>query len=108
MPFPTSWNVAIIENPVEFLAVKPMKTQTIWSPAPSADNAAFQMALKIQHPIETTGTNFPQERTQLIPPVGTIEQNDLIHSGMMFHQGQGRRFHCPREQSPLESRGESD
>ena len=70
--------MAVVENPVEFLAVKPMKTQTIWSSAPSADHAALQMALKIQHPIETPDTDFPQERTQLIPPVGTIEQNDLI------------------------------
>ena len=100
--------MAVVENPVEFLAVKPMKTQTIWSSAPSADHAAFQMALKIQHPIETPDTDFPQERTQLIPPVGTIEQNDLIHSGMMFHQGQRRRFHCPREQGLWKAAAESD
>jgi hypothetical protein len=51
-------NGAIIENPVEFLAVKAMEPQTIWRPAPSANNAAFQMALEIQHPIETAGVNF--------------------------------------------------
>jgi hypothetical protein len=44
-----SWNMVIIENPVELLAVKPVKAQAVWRPAPATDKTAFQVALKIQH-----------------------------------------------------------
>jgi hypothetical protein len=43
-----SWNMVIIENPVEFLAVKPVKAQPVSGPAPATDKAAFQVSLKIQ------------------------------------------------------------
>src|SRR5262245_3552011 len=38
---PYSWNMAVIENPVEFLGITPVKTQTVARPTPAADDAAF-------------------------------------------------------------------
>jgi hypothetical protein len=33
--------MAVIENPVEFLGITPVKTQTVARSAPAADDAAF-------------------------------------------------------------------
>src|SRR5918992_2517440 len=88
-------NVMIIEQAVQLFRVTSVKSQTMRRASPETDEAAFQMALKVQHEIETSPANSPQEWSELTPPARAIKHYDLVHRGVMFQKRQRRRFDRP-------------
>src|SRR5688500_5855326 len=85
----------IIEQPVKLFRITPVKSQTMRRPCPETNEAAFQVPLKIQHEIEASHANSPQERSQLTLPARSIKHYELVHGGVMFHKGQRRRLDRP-------------
>ena len=87
----------IIENPVKLFRVTRVKSQAVRRASPQTDQAAFQMALKIQHEIETSRANSAQERSELTPPVRAIKHYNLVDGRVMRYEGQRRRLDRPRQ-----------
>ena len=96
-------NMEIIKQPIELLAVVTVKANPLRRARAPTDETALEVALQIEHQVESSRANLGDKRPERLPRVAPVKQDDLIDRRTAFKQRVRCRLDGPSEISPGKS-----